>query len=251
MVLALFEILAFVLGNVRMQRPAIIVMTKVPGFADVKTRLRPLLSESQSAELAGCFLTDTITNLASVFEHRIIAFTPEDGRDAIETLVVGGHIYIPQRGGDLGQRLDAAIADAFEMGFGPVIVIGTDSPTLPPDYSAQALDHLQSHEDGVAIGPTDDGGFYLIGVSRLHKGMFDGVAWSSDKTYEQTVANIKNIGDVDLLVLPRWYDVDEPADLVRLIAEIDLDETARDRARTTSRWIIANHKTFVSAFRES
>jgi len=233
-----------------MQQPAIIVMTKVPGFTDVKTRLRPLLSEGQCVELAGCFLTDTITNLASIFDHRIIAFTPEDGRDGIETLV-GGHIYIPQRGGDLGQRLDAVIAEAFEMGFGPVIVIGADSPTLPADYLAQALDHLRSREDGVAVGPTDDGGFYLIGVSRLHKGMFDGVTWSSDKTCEQTVANIKNIRDVDLLVLPRWYDVDEPADLVHMIAEIDSDETARDRARTTSRWLTANQKTFVSAFRES
>ena len=233
-----------------MQQPAIIVMTKVPGFADVKTRLRSLLSEGQCVELARCFLTDTITNLASIFDHRIIAFTPEDGRDGIETLV-GGHIYIPQRGGDLGQRLDAVIAEAFGMGFGPVIVIGADSPTLPPDYLAQALGHLRSREDGVAVGPTDDGGFYLIGVSRLHKGMFDGVTWSSDKTCEQTVANIKNIRDVDLLVLPRWYDVDEPADLVHMIAEIDSDETARDRARTTSRWLTANQKTFVSAFRES
>ncbi|MBA2334633.1 MAG: TIGR04282 family arsenosugar biosynthesis glycosyltransferase [Blastocatellia bacterium] len=223
-------------------------MTKVPGFADVKTRLRPLLSESQSAELAGCFLTDTITNLASVFEHRVIAFTPDDGRESIET-VVGGDIYIPQGDGDLGQRLDAAIAEAFEMGFGPVLVIGTDSPTLPHEYLAQASGHLQSHEDGVAIGPTDDGGFYLIGVSRPREGIYDGVTWSSDKTCEQTVANIKNIGDVDLLVLPRWYDVDEPKDLERLIAEIDSDEAARDRAPTTSRWLTANQKTFVSELR--
>ncbi len=233
-----------------MTQTAIIVITKVPGFADVKTRLRPLLSEVQCAELARCFLTDTITNVATAFEHRIIAFTPEDGRDAIETLV-GGHIYIPQRGGDLGQRLDTVIADAFEMGFGPVLVIGTDSPTLPPEYLAQALGHLQSYEDGVAIGPTDDGGFYLIGVSRLREGMFQGVTWSSDKTCEHTVANIKNIGDIDLLTLPRWYDVDEPEDLARLIAEIDSDETARDRAPTTSRWITANQKTFVSALLES
>lgn len=222
-----------------MQQPAIIVMTKVPGFADVKTRLRPLLSEDQCTELARCFLTDTVTNLAPVFEHRIIAFTPENGRSAIET-IFGGHIYIPQRFGDLGQRLDTVIADAFEMGFGPVIAIGSDSPTLPTEYLTQALFHLRWREDGAAIGPTDDGGFYLIGVSRPREGIFDGVTWSSDKTCEQTVANIKNIGDVDLLVLPRWYDVDEPADLVRMIAEIDSDETARDRARTTSRWLTAN-----------
>ncbi|MDQ3219386.1 MAG: TIGR04282 family arsenosugar biosynthesis glycosyltransferase [Acidobacteriota bacterium] len=234
-----------------MQQPVIIVMTKVPGFADVKTRLRPLLSEGQCVELARCFLTDTITNLASIFDRRIIAFTPDEGRVAIEAHVAAGDICIPQRGSDLGLRLDAAIAEAFEMGFWPVIVIGTDSPTLPPKYLAQALNHLQSHEDGVAIGPTDDGGFYLIGVSRPREGMFDGVTWSSDKTCERTVANIKNIVDVDLLVLPRWYDVDEPEDLARLIAEIDSDETARDRARTTSHWITANQKTFVSALRES
>ena len=234
-----------------MQQPVIIVMIKVPGFADVKTRLRPLLSESQCAELAGCFLTDTITNLRSVFDHRIIAFTPDDGRDAIEAHVAAGDICIPQRGRDLGSRLDAAIAEAFEMGFGPVIVIGTDSPTLPPVYLAQALDHLQSRGHGVAIGPTDDGGFYLIGVSRQREGMFNNITWSSSQVFEQTEANIRDIGNLDLLVLPRWYDVDEPADLARLIAEIDSDTTARDLVRTTSRWITKNQKTFAWASRES
>ena len=234
-----------------MQQPAIIVMTKVPGFADVKTRLRPVLSEGQRVELARCFLTDTITNLASVFDHRIIAFTPDEGREAIETLVGGGDMCIPQRGSDLGQRLDAAIAEAFEMGFGPVIVIGTDSPTLPPEYLAQALDHLQSRGHGVAIGPTDDGGFYLLGVSRQREGMFSNVTWSSSQVFEQTEANIRGIGNLDLLVLPRGYDVDEPKDLARLIAEIDSDTTARDLVRTTSRWITKNQKTFVCASRES
>ena len=234
-----------------MQQPVIIIMTKVPGFADVKTRLRPVLSESQRVELARCFLTDTITNLASVFDRRIIAFTPDEGRVAIEALVAAGDICIPQRGGDLGQRLDAAIAEAFEMGFGPVIVIGTDSPTLPPEYLAQALDHLQSRGHGVAIGPTDDGGFYLLGVSRQREGMFSNVTWSSSQVFEQTEANIRGIGNLDLLVLPRWYDVDEPKDLARLIAEIDSDTTARDLVRTTSRWITKNQKTFVCASRES
>lgn len=68
-------------------------------------------------------------------------------------------------------------------------------------------------------------------------------------TYEQTVANIKNTGDVDLLVLPRWYDVDEPADLVRLIAEIESDEIARDRARITSRWSAENQSALPSVIR--
>ncbi len=228
-----------------MQQPAIIVMTKVPGFADVKTRLRPLLSESQCTDLAGCFLIDTMTNLSSVFDRRIIAFTPDDGRSAIEVLVTDD-ICIPQRGSDLGERLDAVIADAFEMGFGPVIVIGTDSPTLPPEYLTQALDHLQSRDDGVVIGPTDDGGFYLIGVSRQHEGMFNNVKWSSSQVFEQTEANLRDIGNLELLVLPRWYDVDEPEDLARLIAEIDSGTTARDLVRTTSRWITENQKTFVS-----
>ena len=234
-----------------MQQPVIIVMTKVPGFADVKTRLRPVLSESQRVELARCFLTDTITNLASVFDRRIIAFTPGEGRVAIEAHVAAGDICIPQRGSDLGLRLDAVIAEAFEMGFGPVIVIGTDSPTLPPEYLAQALDHLQSRGHGVAIGPTDDGGFYLIGVSRQREGMFSNITWSSSQVFEQTEANIRDIGNLDLLVLPRWYDVDEPEDLARLIAEIDSDTTARDLVRTTSRWITKNQKTFVWDPRES
>nr|MBA2335161.1 TIGR04282 family arsenosugar biosynthesis glycosyltransferase [Blastocatellia bacterium] len=223
-------------------------MTKVPGFADVKTRLRPLLSEGQCVELARCFLTDTITNLASIFDRRIIAFTPDEGRVAIEAHVAAGDICIPQRGSDLGLRLDAAIAEAFEMGFWPVIVIGTDSPTLPPEYLAQALDHLQSRGHGVAIGPTDDGGFYLIGVSRQREGMFNNITWSSNQVFEQTEANIRDIGNLDLLVLPRWYDVDEPKDLAQFIAEMDSDPNL---ARSTSRWITKNQKTFVRESRES
>ncbi|MDQ3490464.1 MAG: TIGR04282 family arsenosugar biosynthesis glycosyltransferase [Acidobacteriota bacterium] len=233
---------------VHMQQPVIIVMTKVPGFADVKTRLRPLLSEGQCVELARCFLTDTITNLASIFDRRIIAFTPDEGRVAIEAHVAAGDICIPQRGSDLGLRLDAAIAEAFEMGFWPVIVIGTDSPTLPPEYLAQALDHLQSRGHGVAIGPTDDGGFYLIGVSRQREGMFNNITWSSNQVFEQTEANIRDIGNLDLLVLPRWYDVDEPKDLAQFIAEMDSDPNL---ARSTSRWITKNQKTFVRESRES
>ncbi|MGH9946841.1 MAG: TIGR04282 family arsenosugar biosynthesis glycosyltransferase [Pyrinomonadaceae bacterium] len=232
-----------------MKKPVIVIMTKVPGFADVKTRLRPMLSKENCVELARCFLVDTISNLASVFENRIIAFTPDDGRNAIKIYAQDGDICIPQRGGNLGLRLDHVIDEAFEMGFGPVVVIGTDSPTLPPEYLEQARAHLQSRDNGVAIGPTDDGGYYLIGVSQEIAGMFKDVTWSSDQTFDQTVTNIKNIGDADLLILPRWYDVDEPEDLARLITEIDSDKAARNLARSTSCWLMENHETFVSAFR--
>ncbi len=220
-----------------MENSLAIVMTKVPGVVAVKTRLRQILSAEQCGSLAACFLLDTVAGLEDNFKNTVVAFTPHDGRKSLEAIIGEKHKLIVQSGGDLGERLIAVIAEAFESGFGPVIVVGTDSPTLPPEYLSQALDHLQRHDNGVAIGPSDDGGYYLIGVSRPPDGIFDNVAWSTDEVFDQTVLNIERTGDMNLLVLPKWYDVDEPDDLFRLHAELSL---TADSAENTRRWLAAN-----------
>lgn len=212
-------------------------MAKVPGVADVKTRLRPVLTAPQCNALATCFLQDTISDLENDFKNIIVAFTPERGYKNLHSMLSGKFQLTAQRGNSLGERLAAAIGDSFAGGFGPVIVIGTDSPTLPLDYILRAVLHLQKHANGVAIGPTEDGGYYLIGMSKRLDAAFENISWSSDRVFEETSRNIRKSGDVELLILPTWYDVDEPDDLRRLKSEFSSNDRTENRAARTREWL--------------
>ena len=121
-------------------------------------------------------------------------------------------------------------------GFGPLLVVGADSPTLPPSYLAAALEGLARGRADAALGATEDGGYYAVGVRGPAPGLFDSVEWSTPRAYAQTARNAARLS-LRLLELPPWYDVDTPADLARLRAELDADEAARGRAPSTSEWL--------------
>jgi glycosyltransferase A (GT-A) superfamily protein (DUF2064 family) len=114
-------------------------------------------------------------------------------------------------------------------------LVGADSPTLPPEFLAPALEALARGRADVALGGTDDGGYYAVGLRAPSRGLFDGVEWSTPRAYAQTARNAARL-DLRLFELPRWYDVDTPADLLRLRAEF-ADREARRRAPATYRWM--------------
>ena len=221
-------------------------MAKVPRPGTVKTRLRPLLSDVQSAKLATCFLRDTVAKAARLTPNVVIAYSPDDGEAEIAALLPGQHLYIAQKGVDLGERLQSAVAVSETLGFGPIVLVGTDSPTLPDEYIHAAFKHLAVNEKGIAVGPADDGGYYLIGMSRAESELFRGIEWSSKWVFEQTMANARNISKTRIIELPRWYDVDTADDLARLCIELEADENARSRAPETFRWIAAHRELFAA-----
>lgn len=223
----------------QLENPAVIVMAKTPRPGYVKTRLRPVLSDEQCADLARGFLQDTVRKTKEISATTIIAYTPDDGGDEMRSLLPYNARLIAQRGSDLGERLESAIADADADGFGPFVVIGTDSPTLPASFIGSAFEHLRDNANSLVIGPTDDGGYYLIGMSHPETRLFRKISWSTGRVFEQTVARAKEIPDVRILELPSWYDVDEPADITRLIAEFEKDEGARLTAPETFQWLTA------------
>ncbi|HYH86261.1 MAG TPA: TIGR04282 family arsenosugar biosynthesis glycosyltransferase [Pyrinomonadaceae bacterium] len=219
-----------------MSRPAVIVMIKVPRAGFVKTRLTPALSDADAAALAVCLAQDAVNSASRVASEVIIAYAPSDGRDMLEASLPNGLHWLEQRGRDLGERLEAITVQAFEMGFGPLVFIGADSPTLPPVFIATAIRSLAAAESDIALGPTEDGGFYLVGL-RIHaRGIFRHIAWSTSEAYAQTARNAARLG-LRLLELPLWYDVDTPSDLQRLRAELSADEEARLRAPATYQWL--------------
>jgi rSAM/selenodomain-associated transferase 1 len=220
-------------------RPVIIVMAKTPRAGFVKTRLVPSLSAIEASALAACFMQDTVATALGVVPELILAYAPHDGRALLETLLPDGLLWLEQRGENLGERLDGAVAHAARLGFSPILVIGTDSPTLSPSFIETARDALVAGEADAALGPTTDGGYYLVGLRVRARGLFQNISWSTPLAYEQTASNIKGLG-LRLLKLPLWYDVDTTADLFRLRAELSADEKARERARATYRWLCSH-----------
>ncbi len=134
-----------------------------------------------------------------------------------------------QRGGDLGEKLRHCLEELLSEGFRRAIVMGSDSPTLPIERIGDANSALVSAD--VVLGPSEDGGFYLIGARATDPRMLDGVTWSDDETRAQTVQAVKAVG-LSVAELAEWYDVDEPSDLDRLA----LDPSLSDRLR---RWFVA------------
>lgn len=250
------------------ERAAIIVMTKAPRAGAVKTRLAPLLTAEKAAALARCFACDTITSALRVNQNRsnaqtIVAYAPADGRAEIEAILKRSPAaplmkrlkWIAQRGADLGARLANVCTDAFAGGRNPIVIIGTDSPTLPHAYLETAITRLSHNECDLALGATEDGGYYLIGLREPQPGIFQAVAWSTPRVYRQTLRQAAQLS-LRICELPRWYDIDEPRDLQRLhdelnaiefdATEFDATESAHSRAPTTYAWLQNNFRNLTS-----
>jgi rSAM/selenodomain-associated transferase 1 len=232
-----------------MSDPAIIVMAKAPRAGEAKTRLAPPLTREEAARLAASLFADTVALALGLGAAVIVAYAPTDGRTSLEESLrltlneetLGGVLWLEQRGEGLGERLEGVAARAAAGGFGPLLFVGADSPTLPPSCLAAALEMLKRARADVVLGPTEDGGYYAVGMREPAAGLFDAVEWSTPRAFEQTALNAERLG-LRVLELPPWYDVDTPADLARLRAELATDEGARRRAPSTSEWLCARFR---------
>jgi len=227
-----------------MSNPVCIVMVKAPRPGAVKTRLVPPLSGTDAASLAACFAQDAVGGARRVLQQVIVAYAPDDGRRALEELLPHKDLlWHEQQGDDLGARLADAVRDASARGFSPIIIIGADSPTLPRSFIERAIKSLAANNSDIALAPTDDGGYCLVGLRRLTDGLFQNVRWSTPLAYQQTADNAA-ISHLRLLRLPRWYDVDTFSDLLRLRDELLTDEAARESAPHTHKWLLAHDPLF-------
>ena len=206
------------------------VMAKAPRVGTVKTRLCPPLRAVEAAELARCFLLDAVERAALVVGvHPMVAYAPVEARDDFEALTPGLAL-IAQRGRDLGERQGGLVEDILALGHDAALLIGTDSPTLPPETIDEAVSLVMAPEIDVVVGPTGDGGYYLIGVRTPCPALFEGMPWSTSTVLSLTLDRARNLG-LRAVCLPTWYDVDTGADLARL--ECDLRALGGPRPRHT------------------
>ena len=202
---------------------ALAVMTKAPRAGKVKTRLTPPLSPEEAAALNICFLRDTAAAIAATAAgggaRGVAVYTPVGAEDAYAGILPNAFELVPQRGDAFGERLRFATEDLLRLGFESICLINSDSPTVPQQAFAQAVDLLHQTEDCVVLGPSDDGGYYLIGLKKLHRSLFEGIDWSTERVLEQTIERARHI-DLAVHFLPAWYDVDDRGTLERLCHEL-------------------------------
>jgi rSAM/selenodomain-associated transferase 1 len=196
----------------RDSKNCVLFFVKYPAPGRVKTRLAEQIGQDAAADLYRNFVTDILATLKSLDANFKIVFALGGSQDQFQQWLGKEYSYIPQVGQDLGQRMENAFLQAFNEGFKDVIVIGSDSPDLPKEYLELAFTTLDTND--IVIGPSSDGGYYLIGFTReaFLPEAFERITWSSDKVFVQTVDILKQHRH-RVCLLPQWYDVDTLADL--------------------------------------
>jgi len=198
-------------------RRACVVVAKAPQAGYAKTRLVPPLSPEGAARLYAGFLLDAADVALALAWERVSVIHPVGSRDALAALLPDGLELVEQP----ARGLQAALSHAFEshlaLGFDRVVLIGSDNPTLTCEPIVKAC-HALDRAD-VVIGPSVDGGYYLLGMKRLHPELFQGIEWSTPRVCAQTVAAARRAG-LDVARVAEWFDVDEAADLARLESEL-------------------------------
>jgi len=195
---------------------ALAVMAKAPVAGWVKTRLVPPLTHEQAADFYGALLADQLEQLKNIDGvARYLAYTPNDAAVSMRELGGDAYAYIAQSGEDLGQRMDQLFADLWHLGQRNVVLIGSDLPALPMAILDEAFAQLSSAAHRVVLGPSRDGGYYLIGMNRPTPALFANMTWSHGEVLAETTARLRRLG-VPFALLPSWFDIDTPDDLQRL-----------------------------------
>jgi len=214
---------------------ALILFARDPVVGQVKTRLNPFLDPQTIYDLYLCFLADSIDTLCLVESvDRFVGIRLSNLSGYFDRLDPARAISVfAQEGKDLGERMQNAFASRFAEGYGKVVVIGADSPSLPTRYIHQAF---VSDRD-VVLGPSVDGGYYLIGMCGGVVDLFEGIAWGGDTVLEQTRERLERKG-ASLELLPAWYDVDRPEDLIFLKTHLELMAAAgHDEGKSTREFL--------------
>jgi rSAM/selenodomain-associated transferase 1 len=211
----------------------LLVVAKKPAPGQTKTRLCPPLTPIQAADLYGCFLRDTLDAMRKVpGVQRVIGYLPEDARDYFHRLAPDMALT-RQRGTSLGESLDELLTEVLTNGAKRAVVMDSDSPTLPVAYLCRAFELLT--ETDVVLGPTTEGGYYLIGVKQPQPDLLRQVKMSTSHVLADTLA-LAEAMELSVSLLPTWYDVDTIADLYKLDSEITR-MSANGSAAATSRWL--------------
>ena len=206
---------------------ALIVFAKVPRPGAVKTRLTPVLTPEEAADLYAAFLQDALAQYQALNVDIRLYLSPPFSETQCDFVPDGVTVH-EQAGDDLGTRMRTAFEDTLSAGYDAACIIGTDHPTLPSAFIREAFRTLERPQS-VCIGPSEDGGYYLLGMNAFYPQVFADMSYSHPRVFADTLARTERTG-ASVTILPSWYDVDTPVMLQRLLD--DLKTTSVDARRT-------------------
>lgn len=196
----------------------LLIFAKHPTPGQVMTRLCPPLSHDDAAKIQRACIRMLCERSFRAWPVRpTLVITPDDSEKDFRDFV-GPYVPVTMQGdGDLGDRLARVCQAQFDAGEKEVLVIGTDSPTMPFDTPKLVQEKLAKAD--VVVGPTEDGGYYCIGLRKFDQRLFADIDWGSDKVFEQTKAQAKKC-KLKFDTLLEWYDIDRPEDVRRAVDDI-------------------------------
>lgn len=192
----------------------LIIFIKDPAPGAVKTRLASSIGNARASLLYRLFVEAILARTKGKGFKRIIFYDPPEKREKIVNWICDDNIELyAQEGDDLGKRLSNAFQATFKKGAKRVIAIGSDSPTIDRDTVLSAFGELENKQ--CVIGPSQDGGYYLIGLSSFYREIFQGIGWSTERVFDETLNAFKRF-KLSFTVLDENFDVDRAEDLVFL-----------------------------------
>jgi len=231
------------------KKSALGIFFKIPVLGKVKKRLASEIGEDEALKAYESMLKATTENVSRLrgidlygfYEGEITYLNPtlpsdnppnpplekggttrnQEGKGGFEKEVILEFLkkipLISQKGSDLGEKMYNAIKWLFSKGYKKISLIGSDSPDLPLTFIIDAFDKLDSYK--LIIGPSEDGGYYLIGMNKLYDSIFKDIKWGHDSVLKDTISNA-NAAGISYFLLPEWYDIDDLNSLDRWRSKI-------------------------------
>jgi rSAM/selenodomain-associated transferase 1 len=206
-----------------METAALGILCKAPRVGATKTRLSPLLGAETAAALSACFLRDVAAAIEVVPERLgpmgYGIYAPAGAEAELRALLPRSFSLVLQADADFGAVLLRAARHLLERGHNSALLINSDSPTLPSSLLVEAIEALRRPGDRVVLGPAIDGGYCLIGLKAAHERLFQDIPWSTADVFRLTCERAREIA-LPSVVLPLWYDVDDPPTFSMLEREL-------------------------------
>jgi rSAM/selenodomain-associated transferase 1 len=206
-------------------RGAVVVMAKAPREGFVKTRLTAAYPPRDAVQLSDCMLRDTLALVQALSRVHIAVMCPSEDVAHIEACLPAGVHVAGQRGNGLAAAL-VSVFEHFVPRFRRVVAVDSDSPHLPLAILEAAFELVETSD--LVVGPTEDGGYYLVGASATHPRLFEPAPLGTRNARDALLGNARALG-LSVAFTETWYDVDVPEDLRRLAAELRIEPARAPR----------------------
>ncbi len=226
-------------------RTIVVIVAKEPVASRVKTRLCPGLSPVQAAEIYTLFIQDMVeemSGLALAGDPCVTlaqAFSPEGAGSSFEAILPASIPIFPQQGAGLGERLSHIFTKLHGEGYEQVLIINSDSPDMPCSLVRKSSRLLESPGIDLVLGPSADGGYYLIGLKKPAPGLFQDIPWSTDRVLALTLERARELG-LSCGLMEAWYDIDTCDDLMLFLDRNNSRKEGRGAGARTLGYLASN-----------